>query len=157
MRPKSSFASSGNTSSSPSCTSFLMRRALSIMMCFSGSKRTFRSSPSCGSSSSCSDPSSSSSSGFSIDSSTTILIWLKLVVPVARSNDARTIWPRFPYSFLYAVASACSIASIIFSREMPRSSSISLNTEWITFRSNIFFFCEVYLLMYIWGGKQLNL
>jgi endonuclease/exonuclease/phosphatase family metal-dependent hydrolase len=35
------------------------------------------------------------------------------------------IWPFFAYSFLYAVASAASIASMTFSRGMPRSSSSS--------------------------------
>ena len=145
MRPKSSFGSSGKISSSPSSTSFFIRRALSIMMCFSGSKRTFPSDSS-GSSSisrwfgrllcsffSCSIRASSCSSGvssgLSILSSTTVLSCSKFTVPVSISKADRITCPFFPYSFLYAVASACSIASIIFARLTPRSSSISPNTE----------------------------
>ncbi len=140
IRPKSSLGSRGKTSSSPGVTPFFIRRAVSTIMCFSGSKRTFFSSDGTTASSCSVSISSSSSSGFSMLSSTTIFTCSKFTVPVDISKAARTIWPRLPNSFLYAVAKACSIASIIRSRGIPRSSSISRRTEFITFKSNIFEF-----------------
>src|SRR3989344_3976642 len=50
---------------------------------------------------------------------------------------ARIICPFLAYSFLYAVDIAASIASITLARGMPRSSSSSFSTLFITFKSNM--------------------
>ncbi len=107
--------------------SFLMRRASVMRMCCSGLKISISSGIT----------SSSEGSMTTVLSSTTTLTWSISVAPVLRSKIARIIWPFLPYSFLYAVASASSIASMIFSRGIPRSSSSWVSTELITFKSNI--------------------